>query len=1086
MRKLNVNSAMPRPQRSTPQAKRVPPPAVPTSEMIHHRKDNDGSGNDKNLVSGYSSIEDGGFTQTRDCPAALSAKEEIIEFNTLQSNSGTEIVVGHNKSPNNLNNSSNNPYITPNAFTFPILGHRSGEPLTHKAAVYYHQQLALQEDQGIDLTQSPGRDSPGSSSGSAGSGSRHSTASLDSGRASSYITSSGTASTRGALSSPRCSVSSCSIGSVDRMSQRSDNDIITDWLIDIKFDEYIQLFTAAGYDLPTVARMTPEDLTAIGIKNPQHRERIKQHIDNLQIPDGLPNFVPGSIEEWLRLLRLEEYIQPLLEQNYKTVRDVTQVTWEDLEDIGIVKLGHQKKILLAIKRVKDIISGKWKMKGGNNYQNLPQYYPVPQQQEFSEFLNSSNYMNYQNVYQSRQLQSHNLLESNSRALFKNDTTCCQNVNYVGNSTDTTCNNIYTTPSPTNGVNNKYLQTVLPNSFSNTIRNQTIQDECSNCEEQQQQQQNRNRVSWGDDSLIRKQTVFNDNFNQLINNDESNDVVLIKIRHPRGKSLESLEDLSERNIRTHLTFSHYSTDYTYFPQHMQVHPAQQFQQQHLQMPDISKNVCINPNFPYHLATTQWRRSYDDGDITPTNEISAISGTSIDLIEGGGTLPRQRGGSASARCRLLERSSATPSPVNMTGSGSNDNNMSPGTGNNCGIQGGRNNTQHMISGLNYNCIAPQDNIILMSNSVRYTTGNSPLTSKKPAPEPPRRQCSIRQTGRSASLQEPSSLVPVMASISLQQHSAYFPQQQHLTAGNCALIQQNTNPTSNRNLQPFQQPKNCHLQSQQNQQKPSQQQQQQQQQPIYVNYSNIHQTKAEVHCEQTHDSKSFQSNSSIDSIDTIPFANENTGTIKQRLLNRQEISSSLSLSSSSSSSSSTNTIANIAQSFHSLKSSGSLHETTLHGLISGGGSGGNSGSGNCSSNILNSVNKTNSCAGNIGDIEITNNDAPSPSIPIYSPNEVTSSIGNVGAGTALGVCVDISSISSPPPLSPSSTATAIVPSSVINSALSANISNTNQQQQQQQQQNDSVNVLNDIGNMLANLTDELDAMLEEEKRVGISDSE
>lgn len=30
----------------------------------------------------------------------------------------------------------------------------------------------------------------------------------------------------------------------------------------------------------------------------------------------------------------------------------------------------------------------------------------------------------------------------------------------------------------------------------------------------------------------------------------------------------------------------------------------------------------------------------------------------------------------------------------------------------------------------------------------------------------------------------------------------------------------------------------------------------------------------------------------------------------------------------------------------------------------------------------------------------------------------------------------------------------------------------------------VLNDIGNMLANLTDELDAMLEEEKRAGLND--
>lgn len=32
----------------------------------------------------------------------------------------------------------------------------------------------------------------------------------------------------------------------------------------------------------------------------------------------------------------------------------------------------------------------------------------------------------------------------------------------------------------------------------------------------------------------------------------------------------------------------------------------------------------------------------------------------------------------------------------------------------------------------------------------------------------------------------------------------------------------------------------------------------------------------------------------------------------------------------------------------------------------------------------------------------------------------------------------------------------------------------------------VLSDIGNMLANLTDELDAMLEEEKRQGLTDSQ
>lgn len=228
---------------------------------------------------------------------------------------------------------------------------------------------------GIDLTQSPGRDSPGSSSGS-GSGSRHSTASLDSGRASSYHTSSSIASkpsayqpfsnpgaspftnNSGILSSPRCSsVSSCSIGSADI--HRTDHEIISDWLRELSMEEYAPLFSEAGYDMPTICRMTPEDLTAIGIKKPRHRERIKQHIDALQLPDNLPHFVPGSIEEWLRFIGLDEYIQPLLAQGYRQVRDVTQLPWEDMEDIGIVKLGHQKKLLLAIKRIKDILSGKW-------------------------------------------------------------------------------------------------------------------------------------------------------------------------------------------------------------------------------------------------------------------------------------------------------------------------------------------------------------------------------------------------------------------------------------------------------------------------------------------------------------------------------------------------------------------------------------------------------------------------------------------------------------------------------------------------------------------------------------------------------
>lgn len=66
----------------------------------------------------------------------------------------------------------------------------------------------------------------------------------------------------------------------------------------------------------------------------------------------------GSLNEWLVLLRLEDYKPNLSNQGYETIDDVLQLTWEDLEDIGVVKLGHQKRLLLAIKRIKDLKAGK--------------------------------------------------------------------------------------------------------------------------------------------------------------------------------------------------------------------------------------------------------------------------------------------------------------------------------------------------------------------------------------------------------------------------------------------------------------------------------------------------------------------------------------------------------------------------------------------------------------------------------------------------------------------------------------------------------------------------------------------------------
>ena len=73
-----------------------------------------------------------------------------------------------------------------------------------------------------------------------------------------------------------------------------DLEVLNAWLTDLNFDEYFDLFASAGYDMPTISRMTPEDLTAIGIQKPNHRKKLKSEIAKLNIDDGLPSFIPVS------------------------------------------------------------------------------------------------------------------------------------------------------------------------------------------------------------------------------------------------------------------------------------------------------------------------------------------------------------------------------------------------------------------------------------------------------------------------------------------------------------------------------------------------------------------------------------------------------------------------------------------------------------------------------------------------------------------------------------------------------------------------------------------------------------------------
>uniref|UniRef100_A0A8C1X6P6 Caskin-2 n=1 Tax=Cyprinus carpio TaxID=7962 RepID=A0A8C1X6P6_CYPCA len=133
-----------------------------------------------------------------------------------------------------------------------------------------------------------------------------------------------------------------------------DAEAIYQWLSEFQLEQYTANFLTAGYDVPTISRMTPEDLTAIGVTKPGHRKKISLEIGNLSIPEWLPEYIPQDLGEWLSAIGLPQYHKKLSENGYDSINIVRDLTWEDLQEIGITKLGHQKKMMLAVKRLCDI------------------------------------------------------------------------------------------------------------------------------------------------------------------------------------------------------------------------------------------------------------------------------------------------------------------------------------------------------------------------------------------------------------------------------------------------------------------------------------------------------------------------------------------------------------------------------------------------------------------------------------------------------------------------------------------------------------------------------------------------------------
>ncbi len=140
----------------------------------------------------------------------------------------------------------------------------------------------------------------------------------------------------------------------------TDGEIILSWLKKLNLDVYFEKFVDSGYDLITATKMTPSDLIAIGVSDPFHRRTLISGLKRLNLKDFDEMFsrkvfdASKSIKALLDLIHLDEYLKPIIQQGYLTVSDLLLVNCEDLEDIGIKKLGHQKRFLSTIKRLQSI------------------------------------------------------------------------------------------------------------------------------------------------------------------------------------------------------------------------------------------------------------------------------------------------------------------------------------------------------------------------------------------------------------------------------------------------------------------------------------------------------------------------------------------------------------------------------------------------------------------------------------------------------------------------------------------------------------------------------------------------------------
>ncbi|XP_046569449.1 ankyrin repeat and SAM domain-containing protein 1A-like isoform X4 [Haliotis rubra] len=144
------------------------------------------------------------------------------------------------------------------------------------------------------------------------------------------------------------------------LSERASNKIqsVGEWLEMLGLGQYENTLVANGFDDTDFLGgnvMEEQDLESIGITDTEHRTKLLKAANSLPKLEPIGRSLrdqaklPPSVEEWLKSLRLEQYLDTFNNHKYNTMERVVKV-WElELTSVlDITSIGHRKRILASL------------------------------------------------------------------------------------------------------------------------------------------------------------------------------------------------------------------------------------------------------------------------------------------------------------------------------------------------------------------------------------------------------------------------------------------------------------------------------------------------------------------------------------------------------------------------------------------------------------------------------------------------------------------------------------------------------------------------------------------------------------------